>query len=367
MRKFIYFLCADAGHLERRLNNLARKGLELLSVDGLFTGCFEQTKRTDLSYMVIPYGKKQNYPHNIDCTAFGWTLIGGYNGMAILKSQPCVDADRYAILAKFSEEDCYHRDRFSVGLLQCLLFLYAAVLFLFPVSRPDLTDWWFLSYFGIALPVLRCIVVAALIANILTFRTYWSAWVHGLTVWVVWGASWLVLVFSRLDDRGSTMGFVLVLCLFALAGFASFWNMSRTLSIAACALSAAVLCFGLIFPHVSREGVNLRTFVQDEPVVTLADLGDDSKLKAGKLTTEGTFLVQKLTYWEISENGHLTVEVYRCMTSRIAQSVAQHEGEIMGNSLTGYCIWKGKTVWVFQQTDSMDEATVERIEQLILP
>ena len=250
MRKFMYFLCADAAHLQNRLNKLGQKVLELVDTEGLFTGHFEETTRNDLSYLVIPYGKKEHYPHNIDCTPYGWTLVGGFNGMAILKSLPCVEPDRDGMTEKFMQEGCYRQDKLSIGLLQCLLFVYAAVLFLFPVSVPALKDWWFLSYFGVTLPTLRAVVVVALAANILTFRTYLSAWVHGLTPWIVIGVSWLALIVSRLDDRANLVSFILILALLAVTGLASFWNMSKVLSAIACGISVLVLCFGLIFRYM---------------------------------------------------------------------------------------------------------------------
>ena len=93
MRKFLYFLSPDAGHLQTRLERLANRGLELEDTEGLFSGTFRTTERQDLRYLVLPCGRARHFPRDDDFERYGWALAGGFNGMAIFKSIPCRDTD----------------------------------------------------------------------------------------------------------------------------------------------------------------------------------------------------------------------------------------------------------------------------------
>lgn len=363
MRKYLYFMSADAVHLRQRLEHLAQRGLELTASDGLFTGEFAETQRNDLRYFVVPYGKRDNFPSNIDSIVYGWELVGGFNGMALYKSLPCVEADEGALLTKLKAEGSVHEDKHSVPLMQALLFLLAGLLFLLPVARPELGDQWYLSWFGVCLPVLRLITVGALVVNILTFRTYAAAWIHGMTPWVIFGALWLTLIISRLDDRGETVYFTMILLLLACAGVVSMWNMLRKAGFVAAGVCVLVLCLGLIFPTVNEAGNNLRGMVKEEAIVTLSDVGDDSHLTGCGFETEGTVFVNKATYWEISEAENLICEHYQCLTWSLAQSVyarvrSAHSGD------GAHVLWKGKYVWVVKCSADVSS---ELLEAQLLP
>lgn len=349
MRKYLYFLSADAAHLQSRLDRLAKRGMELKSTEGLFTGEFEETKRSDLSYLVVPYGAQKNFPCTTDFSTYGWTLMGGFNGMAVFKSLPCMEPDAQGVLQKLGQDGCVHPDKHTLPILQGLLFLYAAVLFLLPVALPELAGQWYLTYFGLGLPVLRWIVVALLVVNLLSLRTYLSAWIHGVTPWLLAGASLLYLVTGQLDHRDQRVYLIVILLIIAAACALSFWRMCKRLGIGVASVCCVVLCLGLLFPTVDRidiTGNGLHNEVKNEPVISLNDLGNEANLTGTGYRTEGTFLVRKTTYWEVSEAGSVSSEVYQCLTGSLAEKVAADElsrGTWVENA-EGWCGEGGETV-----------------------
>ena len=367
MRKYLYFLSADAHYMQMRLDKLAGRGLELVSCEGLFTGEFEESKRTDLRYLVVPYGNQKYFPRTVDFSACGWTLMGGFNGMAIFKSLPCVEPDRDGVVEKFKADGCFHPDKHTIPLLQGFLFVLIAVLFLLSATIPALAEQWYLTWFGIGMPVMRTVALVLLVANLLSLRTYAAAWIHGLTPWVLFGACGLYLIVGQLDHRGETAYFAVLLLFIGAAFLVSLWRMCRGLGAAIAVVCALVLGLGLLFPTVEVSATNLRGMAREAQAVTLADLGDDSTLSGSGFAWEGTVLVQKITYWEVTGEGNLTCEIYHCLTSALAEDAAQYEQSRSSADGTRHILRYGKSVYVVKLDRVIDQGTAEAIEAVLLP
>ena len=350
MRKFLYFVSADYLHLQTRLERLAAKGLELVSAEGLFSGEFAETVRNDLRYLVVPYGNQRYFPAHIDPSVYGWTLVGGFNGMAIYKSLPCVDADGEAILSKLQEEGLVHLDRHTLPILFALLFLLGALAGFVRTVVPEWGTQWFMSYAGMILPALSGLCFVLLGLNLLAMRSYLSAWIHGVTIPVLFVVFLSSLALWQLDNRGQNLYFIGFLVLLALAWGLTFWRYHRLLSMAIPAICLVVLCVGLLFPCAdvtAVSGSSLRHQLEDAPVVNLTQFGVDDAVTASGYRTEGTFLVCKTTYWEVSEAGtSCSSEVYSCATTALADGLSEQLRSVgtWEPSSDGFVRYGGRTV-----------------------
>lgn len=326
MRKFIYFLSADARHLQTRLERLAAKGLEITSTTGFFTGIFEETKRSDLRYLVVPFGNQRHFPDHVESRAYGWELIGAYNGMAIYKTLPCVEADEAALRIRLAEEEVIHQDHYTLPLLFAFLFLLGALAWLTHILVPEANPWY-LSYAGMILPAFSGVCFFLLAVNLLSLRTYLSAWIHGLTTPALVLSASVGLTIWQLDHRQQSAAFIIFLVLLALAWLLTFWRFNRGVSWVIPGVCLLVLCVGMLFPHTdatSFSGSGLRRHLEGAPVVDLTHFGVEESLNASGYQTEGTFLVRKTTYWEISNSGtSCTCEVYSCGTTALADALSE--------------------------------------------
>ena len=321
MRKFLYFLSPDAGHLQTRLERLANRGLELEDTEGLFSGTFRATERQDLRYLVLPCGRARHFPRDDDVERYGWALAGGFNGMAIFKSIPCRDTDEAGLKEKLRQDGCLRPDRWTLPVLLLGVLAWAVLLFWGGGFAPEP---WYLSYRTLGLWAARGVAVALVAANLATLRSYASAWVHGLTPWVMVGSFLLLFLATMLDETAHTLYFAGFVGLIGLACALTLWMRSRGVGLSLAGVCALVLCLGLLFPNVSQTssgGSALHYQWGDAPVVQLSDLGVDDTLNGSSYETEGTVLVRSVSYWEMTENDSISSQVYRCLTGRLAQSV----------------------------------------------
>ena len=322
MRKYLYFLASDACHLQKRLEKLADQGLELVSTEGLFCGQFERTDRRGLQYAVVSCGRAREFPLE-EIRRCGWELVGGFNGMAILKSQPCVDADREALKATLDRADCLRPDCWTAPLMVLLSVVFA--IFMFGGANWLGLGPWYASYRALGMAVFRWGAAALAAANLLSLRSYASAWVHGLTPWVILlGELFPVLLMAQLDESQNRTYFVAVLAVLALACGLTFWQKARALGLSLSGVCLLVLCLGLLVPNISRtegSGKALRNEVSDRPVLTLSDFSDDSALTGSGYAVSGTFLARQTEYWEMSDSSSVTSQVTRCLTQGTARQV----------------------------------------------
>lgn len=361
MRKYLYFISADAGHLQTRLERLAKKGLELTDVRGLFTGEFEATGRADLRYLVLPFGAEKNFPRTADFSSFGWVLMGGFNGMAVFKSLPCVEPDTEGLIQKLEADGCIHPDRFSVPASIVLLLALCGLLFWW-MGR---SGAWYLSYTGICELVLFGVTLVLAAANLVTLRTYASAWVHGLTIPILVGEMYFAVVLSQLDRTDQPVYFAVLLLILALACIVSLWNRNRWLGGALGGICLVVLCLGLIFPQtVAMESTgSLRGAAAGEKIVTLADLGCEEAVQGASYRTGGTFLVRRTTYWEYSDEAEASSVVYTCLTGSLAESVAQDAQRKSGGDGRTLVLRSGRTVAVVTCNEPFTAEQIDTISQ----
>lgn len=148
--------------------------------DGLLTGRFEATDRTDLRYLVIPCGGRRHFPRQEDYSRFGWELAGGFNGMAIFKSIPCGKTDEQGLREQLRQDGCIRPDRWTVPVLMVLLLAFTVLLW-FGMSH-DSAGPWFLSHRALGGRLMLWVSLLVTAANLVTLRSYPSAWVHGLTL-----------------------------------------------------------------------------------------------------------------------------------------------------------------------------------------
>lgn len=322
MRKFLYFLSADARHLQTRLDRLRDQGLELTSTEGFFCGEFQKTLRTDLHYLVVPCGGTRHFPQNDDFAHYGWELAGGFNGMAIFKSIPCAEPDQEGLLAKLRQDGCVREDRWTVPLMLVLLLAWTLLL-LFWMGQWN-PGSWYLSYGEMGRLFLLGVSVLVTAANLVTLRSYPSAWVHGLTPPILVGSLLVLILLTMLDETAHPLYFAGFLVLIALACAVTLWLRARKLGLGLAAVCLVVLCVGLVFPNVSwseSSGKGLHNEVADRPVVQLADLGVEESLTGTGYETEGTFLVRSTSYWEISEDASVSSQVYHCLTQGLTRDL----------------------------------------------
>lgn len=372
MRKFIYFLTADARHLQTRLERLAAKGLELTGTEGFFTGAFAETKRTDLKYLVLPYGAARNFTNIGDYERFGWEVVGGFNGMAILKSLPCVEPDAEGAREQMQRSGCLRPDRFTVPLLAALAVAWAVLLF--GAERRLALEPWYLSYFSLSLRVVQTAAAALAVANLATLRSYLSAWVHGLTLPVMLECLLLMILMRQLDESDQTAFFVVILLILAVASFVTLWWRCRPLAAVMTGACLLVLCLGLLFPNVNRvdlAGTGLHREMADQPVLQLSDLGVEDALTGTSCQTGGTFLVRETCYGEWADSASVSSEVWRCLTGSLADRIVSTQ--LRRGNWTGtddgwstsdgknLLLRRGNTVALVTYTDALTEEQIQRV------
>lgn len=329
MRKYLYFLTGDARHLQARLERLAQKGLELISLEGFFTGEFEPTNRVDLRYLVLPCGKAAERLDPEHYTSFGWELMGTFNGMAVFRSLPCEDADADGAKERMVQDGCFHPDRIGIPLfLLCCLGLTLALL------RLTAGAAWYASYTQLALRGLAGAAAAVAAANVLSLRSYVSAWVHGLTPMIVVSGVVVFICGFALDNRKEPAILISLMVLLAAACILMLWGKNRAFALSLSGFCLVILCLGLLFPGRDRsvlvtgpgteaELAAIRYEVADRPVVCLEDVGLGDEPKAASYETSGTLLVREYSYLEYNEDGCVQSDVYVCLTMGIAQQVYQ--------------------------------------------
>ena len=287
-------------------------------------GRFERMERRELQYAVVSCGRAREFPLE-EIRHCGWELVGGFNGMAILKGRPCVDADREALNAVLERSACLHPDRWTAPLMVLLSVVFA--IFMFGGANWLGLGPWYASYRALGMAVFRWVAAALAAANLVTLRSYASAWVHGLTPWVILlGELFPVLLMSQLDESRNRTYFIGVLAVLALACGLTFWQKARALGLFLSGVCLLVLCLGLLFPNISRtegSGKALRNEVSGRPVVILSDLSDDSALTGSSYAVSGTFLARQTEYWEMSDSASVTSQVTRCLTQGIARQVLE--------------------------------------------
>lgn len=373
MRKYLYFLSADARHVQTRLDRLAQKGLELVSTEGLFSGEFEQTSRTDLHYLVVPCGGYRHFPREDNYGRFGWSLAGGFNGMAIFKSVPCADPDQEGLLSKLKQDGCIREERWTVPLLMVVLLAFTVLLW-FGMGM-DAAGPWFLSYRALGGRIILGVSLVVTISNLVTLRSYPSAWIHGLTLPVLVGSLLGLVLLTMLDETAHPLYFAGLLVLIALACAVTLWLRNRKLGLTLAGVCLAVLCVGLMFPNVNRtesSGKGLHNQVADKPVIQLTDLEQEGELTGTGYETEGTFLVRSTSYWEMSEEASVSSQVYHCLSWGLANDLKDFLLSTGNWEQTDYgwtsregkavLLWKGNTVAEIVYSAPLSSAQVEAIE-----
>lgn len=373
MRKFLYFLSADARHLETRLDRLRDRGLELTSTEGFFCGEFQKTLRTDLRYLVVPCGGNRHFPQNDDFAHYGWELAGGFNGMAIFKSIPCAEPDQEGLLAKLRQDGCLREERWTVPLLMVLLLAFT-VLIWFGMGL-NVAGPWFLSYRALGGWILLGVSLVVTLANLVTLRSYPSAWVHGLTPPILVGSLLVLVLLTMLDETAHPLYFAGFLVLIALACAVTLWLRARKLGLGLAAVCLLVLCVGLVFPNVNwseSSGKGLHNQVADRHVVQLTDLGVEEPLTGTGYETEGTFLVRSTSYWELSENTSVSSQVFHCLSWGMANRVKDfllasgnwEQTDYGWTSREGKAVllWKGNTVAEVVYSEPLAPEQIEAVE-----
>ena len=325
VRKYLYFLSCDAAHLQTRLERLAKKGLALVSTDGLFTGLFEETKRDDLRYLVIPYGNARNFPRTDDFSTFGWALLGGFNGMAIFCSLPCVEPDEAGLRQKLEQDGCVHRDRLTPFLLLAGLLVMIGLL-AWRMMHPGLGQAWYSTYLNAGTPVVTGALAALAAAYVVSLRSYVSAWVHGFTPLVMVGGLFFLLLLGLLGESGDKVFFILLLLVMAAALVFTLWHRSRPTAFVMAGLCLVTLAAGLLSPNLDRTaaaGRELHYETADKAVIQLTDLGIDGELRGSGYQVDGTFFARWTAYWELTDEASVSSEVTRCLTRGIADDVTE--------------------------------------------
>ncbi len=323
MRKFLYFLSCDARHLQTRLERLAKKGLVLTDTDGLFTATFEETSRSEVRYLVVPFGNAKHAPQSDDFSCFGWTLLGGFNGMAIFLSMPCVQPDEQGLLKKLRQDGSVHPDRkmpylLFAGLI-CLIGLLAWCMW-----HPGSNEAWYSTYFNLGIPVVGGVMAALAISYLAAWRSYPAAWVHGLTPPVALAGIFLLLLLRILDESEDHLFFVLLLAAVAAATVLGLWRRSRITAGICAGICLVVLCVGILCPNINQTvgaGKELHYETTNAPVLQLSDFDDDGELKGSAYQVNGTVLARKTSYWEFSDQGSISSEVTKCAMQCVADDV----------------------------------------------
>ncbi len=256
-------------------------------------------------------------------------------------------------------------------LTTALLTAFAVFLCLAPHLYPALQQSWYSAYWALGFVVFRGVVVVVAAANLLLLRTYPAAWIHGLTLVILLGALFLWLLLAQLDATAHTAEFIVVPLLLTVACALALWRRCRPLGLGMSGLCLLVLCLGLLFPNADQaelSGKSLHNSVADQPVLSLADLGDESSLTGTGYETAGAFLARHTVYWEMSETASVSSEVYRCLTAGIAQAILADElgggwTEIDGgwskNDGRTVLLCDGRTVALLTWSESFDAQSLE--------
>lgn len=381
MKRYLYLLSTDAKHMERRLNQLANKGIELISLEHLFTGEFTESQRMDLSYVVIPIKSAASIPAHFDPTPYGFELVGGYNNMAVFKSLPCADLDCAGLKAQIQSNGGAAKTKALMFHSFVIQILITVCFFLLAEFVPFYQRSWYLSYSGICVHALRWGFAALLGANLILLPTYVGAWLRGLTPWIISGAVLTGILLGVLDLRQDQGVFVMLLLGIALACVLGLWKMCRGLGFGIVALCGIVLTCGLIFPHVDmeqRSGTGLRSVVEGVPVATMEDFERQEPLEGAGYSTKGTIFARVYSYTEVSAEASLNTETFRCLNGQIADWVENdlmehgrwQEGPLeqtwVSASGKTVLIRKGTYVSVLSYSETIDTDQISRLRDVLL-
>lgn len=380
MKRYIYLLSSDAKHMEHRLGQLAAKGLELLSLDHLFTGDFEETQRKDISYAVIPIKSVSALPSHFDPAQYGYELVGGYNNMIVFKALPCAKLDRSGLETQLASNDAIQNTKpLKVNHILFQL-LVAACFFLLASVVPFYQRGWYLSYGGICVYVLRWLFAALLGVNLVLLPTYIGAWLRSLTPWLISGTVLLCILLGLLDLRQDQGVFALLVIGVAVACVLGLWKLCKGIGFGISALCAVILVVGFVFPHVDLErisGTGLRPMVEHVPVATLENFDEEEPLEGSEYTTKGTIFVKQYSYTEFSAEASLNTETYRCFDHRIADLVTadlmEHgrwvESELgqtwVSASGKTVLLREGKMVSVISYSEDMDTEQISHLREAL--
>lgn len=380
MKRYIYLLSSDCKHMEHRLKQLATKGMELKSLERLFTGEFDKTQRKDLSYVAIPIQSASALPTHFDPTQYGYELVGGYNNMAIFKSLPCAELDRKGLEAQLAENNGIQKTLPLVVNHFLVQLLIAVCFFLLAAFVPFYQREWYLSYSGICIHAFRWVFAALFGINLVLLPTYAGAWIRSLTPWLISGSILTSILLGLLDLRQDQGMFFLLVVGVAAACVLGLWKLCKGIGFGIAACCAIVLAIGIVVPHVNVDkmsGTSLRPMVEHAPVVTLADFEWDAPLEGSGYITKGTFFAKQYSYTEFSAEASLNTETYRCIDNRIADLVEadlmEHgrwlEGELEQTwvSASGKTVLmrEGKTVSVVSFSEDMETDQIARLQEVL--
>ncbi len=311
--------------MQARLNRLARRGLELADTRGFLAGEFRPTRRTDLHYLVLPYGNAENYPGGMDFSPYGYTLLGGFNGMAIFCALPCGTPDSDALRAKLQSEDCIHPDRITVPGITLFLLACLGAMWFSPFGTLLQVPLW-TSYQAMGCHVLFGMLALLTGANVLAVaKTPLSHWIHGLTLLIFPCAVILSVLIAMLGAVTAPLLFVSVPVLLAVALWSGLWRKSRPLALILPGICLVFLLFGLLFPYraqLQAAEQNSRSNISDSRMYTLSMEGEtDAPTQTGYFAG-GTVLASYCAYYELNAHAALLTVVYRCPTAQMAQAVS---------------------------------------------
>ncbi len=380
MKHYIYLLSSDARHMERRLNQLAEKGRELVALERLFTGEFEETRRKDLSYVAIPIKNIAAIPAHFDPAQYGYELVGGYNNMAIFKALPCAELDRSGLEHQLQCNGGVQNTKPMVLNQFFVQILITVCFFLLSSAVPFYQRGWYLTYSGICVHALRWVFAALLGVNLVLLPTYAGSWLRSLTPWFISGFVLLSILLGLLDLRQDQGVFVLLLIGVALACVLGLWKLSKGIGFSISALCGIVLILGLAFPHVDMDqmsGSSLRPVVEHAPVVTMEQFQREEPLEGSEYTTKGTIFATHYSYTEVSSEASLNTETYDCIDHRIADLV---EADLMEHgrwqnseleqtwvSASGKTVLMrdGTTVSLVSYSEDMSEEQIGRLRETL--
>ena len=380
MKRYIYLLSSDAKHMEHRLDQLASKGMELKSLERLFTGDFVETQRKDLSYVAIPIKSAAALPSHFDPTQYGYELVGGYNNMAIFRSLPCAELDRKSLEAQLAENDGIQRTKPLMVNHLLVQLLVTVCFFLLAAVVPFYQRGWYLSYSGICVHAFRWVFAALLGVNLVLLPTYAGAWIRSLTPWLISGSILTSILLGLLDLRQDQGMFTLLVIGVAVACLLGLWKLCKGIGFGISALSAIILVVGIAVPHVDVDqlsGTGLRPMMEHAPVVTMADFDRNAPLEGSGYTTKGTIFAKQYSYTEFSAEASLNTETYRCIDNRIADLVEEDlmehgrwlEGELEQTwvSASGKTVLMrgGRTVSVVSFSEDMETEQIARLQDAL--
>ncbi len=324
MKRYLYLFSSDSKHMERRLDALARKGLELIAVERVFTGEFKKSSRQDLSYAAIPMKHAAALPPHFDPLPYGYELVGGYNNMALFKALPCAKLDRERLEKQiFCNEGIQTNSMMRFGPLIALL-IVTVFFFLLSTVIPFYQRGWYLSYSGICVHLLRWFFTGLLGVNLILLPSYLGAWLRGLTPWITSASILAGVLLGLLDLRQDQGVFLLLAVGIAIACLLGLWRLCKGIGAGIAAFSALILVLGLMFPQIDAEqmsGTGLRSMAAKAPVLTLASFRPDEPLEGSEYQTRGTLLAKRYSYTEVSAEASLSTETYCCADRWISNLV----------------------------------------------